>query len=653
MSDFKHRELSDRILVFLKDALEQRVPERDISLSKIIRDAIDETVRVSGQTRRAVLESILRPVVKELSPNPEKWGAAIALVSIYLDDRKQAQIPDRLRISSILLHELLRDNPSGRVSFFRDLKEWSAVQALCTFVPDLDLGAEEAVTLFRTVDGLTENVANRGDAMHPLGQWATSHTVTVRRMVDAWLGNEAWAGGLPASSVQLLVESVVKGDEGGVAWRDLVIERLIETNDEDQWALAAILACFAWPENGPAVEVRHQALLDHVGRLPFLLMDVGLRAIVRDARQYPTHSIATATRLLSSVSTRPRDLGQRQARANTLAKLGWQALIGGQDRDRVLPALQGLLVSMLDGGPTSSVLDMFIGELSRWDVAMAEWAAAEWLCRHVEDLSKTPVGLDEIFPMFAYGLGAERAGIWLLRSMVERRPELRLAAAILFSQKRFFSIPTSALEALSARQAEGLVHELVGLGLPGNVYVPLLMRLAHVRADVRALVQQTFIEDAIMDYPAAVKNELERTDLGREAGDVGERPMAALREELIRCFERRSEDRGRQKAVPELWMSSPSWRPWLLLEGRMEQEAFHAERTSGRYLFLQEAAYIPIVRGEGTRSSPLSSASPFVEVSTDIEYSMLGRIDRVAQMMRRYAHRSRAEVLFTEGGDTP
>jgi hypothetical protein len=630
--------------------MESRVPDRDILLSKTIRNALDEIVGVSGQPRHAVLESMLRPVVEELSPTPDEWGAAVALVSIYLDDRKQVQIPDRLRMASFLLHELLRDNPSGRVSFFRDLKEWSAVQALCTFVPELDLGAEEAVTLFRTVDGLTENVANRGDAMHPLGQWATSHTVTARQMVEAWLGNEAWAGGLPSSSVQLLVESVVKGDEGGVVWRDLVIERLVQTNDEDQWALAAILACFAWPENGPAVEVRHQALLDHVGRLPFLLIDVGLRAIVRDARQHPVQSIATATRLLSIVSSRPWDLGQRQARANALAKLGWQALIGGRDRDHVLPALQGLLVPMLDGGPTSSSLDMFIGELSIWDVTMAEWAAAEWLCRHVEDLSTRSVGLDEIFPMFAYGLGAERVGIWLLRSMVDRRPELRLAAATLISQKGSFSIPTSALEALSGRQAAGLVHELVGLGLPGSVYIPLLMRLAHVRGDVRALVQETLIEDAIVDYPAALRKELARADLTSEAS---ERPLAALSEELTRCFERRSEDRGRQKAVPELWMSSPSRRPWLLLEGRMEQEAFHAERKSGRHLFLDLVAYVPIVRGEGTRSSPLASATPFVEVSTDMEYSMLTRIDRVAQMMRRYAHRNRAETLFAEGGDTP
>lgn len=640
--------------MFLKDALEKRVPDRDIPLSKTIRDAVDEAVRASEQNRNVALEAVLRPVVEKLSPAPEKWGAAVALVSIYLDDHEQAHISDRLRMSSILLHGLLLDNPGRGAGFFREIKEWGAVRALCTFLPELDLGVEEAVTLFRTLDALTENVANRGDVMSPLGQWAVSHTLTARRIVDAWLGHEAWASGLASSSIQLLVESVVKGEEGkvGVAWRDLVIERLVRTNDEDQWALAAILACFAWPEPGPGVEVRHQALLDHVGRLPFVLMDVGLRAIVRDARQNPTQTIATARRLLSSVPSRSWDLGQRRARANTLARLGWQALVGGRDRDRVLIALQSLLVPMLEEGPTSSEFDMFIGELWKSDTTTAEWAATEWLYRHGKELSTTPVGLDELFPIFAASLSTECAGTWLLRCMVDRRSELRLAAAILISQERFFSLPTSALEALSAHQAEGLVHELVGLGLPGNVYVPLLIRLAHVRSDVRALVQKVLIEDALMDYPAAVQKELAREDHGSEAGDVGERPMAALRESLSLWFDRRSEDRSRQKAVPELWMSSPSRRPWLLLEGRMEQEAFHAERTSGRHPLL-ELAYVPIVRGEGTRSTPLSSPTPFVEMSTEVEYSMLARIDRVAQMMRRHAHRIRAEVLFAEGGDTP
>ncbi|AUX22421.1 uncharacterized protein SOCEGT47_029240 [Sorangium cellulosum] len=634
------------MLSFLRDALEQRDPERDIPLASEIQTELQASLPEAEQERAAALDEVIRPVVDDLAARPEVWSAAVNLTAIYLDGDRRGARSDQLRLSSILMRALLLANAAGRYVFFQGIDEWNLLEALAPVLPELDLDPREAAALVRRVDAFTANDMARGMPMEAIKRWAATHAVTARRMVDAWSDGHAWAAGLDLSSVQVLVEGAVRTLSDGVAWRDDVIGRLLQANEERRWALAATLACFAWPEHEPPVEARHKALLTHVGRLPARLVDVGLRAVARDARAHPAASIATALRLLSMVPAGDQDPMRRQGRASDVAEIGFRALLGASEKEISLPTIRELLPHVLDvplraGGRT---LDVLLAQMAKRDPGAAEALAAQWLGRHAASLREDPADLQAVLPAFAHRLGPEGAGAWLVRTLVGPRPEVRLAAASLIARKHGYIVREDAFLALSPLQAEAFAHELVGIGVPGNIYVPLLVRLAEARADAREAVRAILMEEAVEDYPGVCREVLARWNDGGESRDPA---LTSLREELTACLRRRSERYGWQKESSELWMTSPARGPWLVLQNRIFQESIRAERSSGRHPLQALALRIPIARGEGTRMPGQNpEIVPLQTHSGSVEFPFRDSIDRVAPVQARIRHRERAAALL-------
>ncbi|WP_437737367.1 hypothetical protein [Sorangium sp. So ce1335] len=638
-----------RVLSFLRDAIEQRDPDRDIPLAREIQDEIEASLLAGEQERTTALEAVIRPVVDGLAASPEAWGEAVNLTVIYLDEDRRGARSDQLLLSSSLLRALLMANAAGRYVFFQRIDEWNVLNALEPVLPSLELDPREAVALVGRIDAFTANDMARGTPMGAVKRWAAAHAETARRVVDAWLDDQEWAKGLGLSAVQVLVEGAVLGQPDGVAWRDAVIGRLLQANDEWRWALAATLACFAWPDPEPPVEARHEALLTHVDRLPGRLVAVGLRAVARDARAHPAASISTALRLVSMGSAGDQDPVQLQSRASDIAEIGFRALLGAGDRGMNLPAIRELLPHVLDVPLRAGfrTLDMLLAELAKRELGLAEAVAVQWLGRHVASLREVPVGLQEVLPSFTHRLGPEAAGAFLVRTLVDPRPEARLAAAFLVARKRGYAVREDAFMALSSRQAEAFAHELVGTGVPGNIYIPLLVRLAKARADVRETVRAILIEDAVEDYPGGCHEVLARWD---EDGGPGDPALASLRAELTARLDQREGRHGAQAAIPELWVMSPARPHWLVLQNRIFQETIRAEQRSGRHPLLELAVRIPLARGEGTRMSRQDpEIVPLQTHSGSVELPFRDNIDRVAPVLSRIRHRERAAALLAQG----
>jgi hypothetical protein len=647
VSDATHRAAGGRIVSFLKDALAERDPERDIPLAEEIVSEIEASTPALEEERMAALVAVARPVIEDLASRPDAWSEAINLIAIYLDGERRGPQTEGLRLSSIVLRGLLWENKAGRSALFQGIDEWNVLSALEPILPGLELDAAEVVTLLRRVDAFTANDMARGTPMEALKRWAAAHAGTAGRIVDAWLGDEGWTEGLALSSVQVLVEGAVRAEPQLIAWRDTVIGRLVASNDEQRWALAAILACFAWPEPEPPVEARHKALLEHVGRLPARLVDVGLRALVRDARAHPAPSITTALRLVAALPPGAPESVQRQARASCLAEIGWRALLGAKDKGAPPPLVHVLLPHVVDAPLEAGVriVDLLVAELATSEPSKAESFAAQWLAAHVDSLREEAVGLQDVLPLFSHRLGPEAMGAWLVRCMVDSQPEVRLAAAFLVARKRGYVIREKAFEALSARLAEAFVHELAGIGVPGQIYIPLLVRLARARADVHGVIRAVLLEDAIEDYPGVCRETLARWD---EGGGTGDPLRASLRAELAALVEQRTTRYLPQREVPELLVSSPARPHWLVLQSRVFQEAFRAERSSGRHPLMDIAVQVPIARGEGTRFDASGEIVPFRTLSGTTEFPARDSVDQVAPVLARIRHRERAAALLAE-----
>jgi hypothetical protein len=178
------------------------------------------------------------------------------------------------------------------------------------------------------------------------------------------------------------------------------------------------------------------------------------------------------------------------------------------------------------------------------------------------------------------------------------------------------------------------------------VYIPLLVRLARARADVRDAVRAILVEDAVEDYPGVCRETLAHWNESDEPGDPS---LASLRAELIAHVERRSDRYQPQGASPELRVTSPARSHWLALQNRIFQEAVRAERSSGRHPMLDLAVRVPIARGEGTRMSTENpEIVPLQTFSGSMEFPARDSIDRVAPVLARIRHRERARVLLAE-----
>jgi hypothetical protein len=655
-----YRATGDRIIAFLRDARAQRVPDRDILLAKQIFDEIDiATAQKTVEIRRTTLEIIAQPVIEELISHPEAWSEAINLIAIYLDEdrtleaKRSGELSDSLRLSTVVLRGFLRGNQADRSVFFQTIDEWNVLHALEPILPEFDLEAKEAVALLTRVDTFTANDMARSTPMAALKQWATAHEATAKHIVEAFLDNENWAKELDLSLVQILIEGAVQEQVSSRDWRDTVIMRLLATNDERRWALAAIIACFAWPKPEPHVEARHEALLKHVERLPHRLVDVGLRALTRDARSYPAASIRTALRLVALDPAETLEFTQRQIRSGYLAEIGWRTLLGAKGEAAAPEGIHDLLPHVLDVPLRAArgEVDRLVAELATFEPECAEAFAAEWLAGHVDELREGLMTLQDALPLLEQRRGSEAMGALLIRCLVDRRPELRLAAAFLVARKRGHVIHDSAFRALSVRQVEALAHELTGIGIPGQIYVPLLLRLAVTRAEVRQMVREILLEEAVEDYPGVCRDLLARWNEANESGDP---EMTALRVDLAARIEQRITRYQPQQGIPELWVTSPARSHWLSLQNRIFQETLRQQRNSGQHPFLALAVQVPIARGEGTKISATDEAAvPFTTHSTVMEFPARDSIDRIAPGLSRIRHRQRAAALLEQAEAKP
>src|SRR5262249_54749011 len=155
-------------------------------------------------------------------------------------------------------------------------------------------------------------------------------------------------------------------------------------------------------------------------------------------------------------------------------------------------------------------LDFLLEDLVDTEELSVSRFLAQWLFAHRGSIAQGGVSLEELFPLLVQK-GPDRATAWLLTFMLSPDRELRAIASILFGRHRTAAIPQEFLQHLSRVAASALAHVLAGgESLPGNVWIPCLVGMAHMRVDLLEVTKTLLLEDAAQQYPGELRRALER-----------------------------------------------------------------------------------------------------------------------------------------------
>jgi hypothetical protein len=655
--------IGERVWRFLEQALDGRDPDRDVPAAQVILHDLVDTISGTGLTKERWDADLLRTVdvpVKALLSHPERWNEAIKLTAIYFSSEWRNEHPFAditisrgigtpiqtplhpidIDLELPLLKQLLaRADEESRIRFFSDISEHAVLNALKVVLPTFDLTFREMVTLIHRVGLLGDQNFGTGSFYEAVLRWSTTHPAIARQIADAWLIREPSASSLSADALLGFVRGAVV-EAINLDWRDKVLEQLDTRFSEDDSRLAVFVANLAWPRSRHAdVEARHGFLVSRIQRRPELLVETGIRAMFLDASEFPLETLETALtlwRLLPKSSSEDT----RLVAATALIECGSRATVSAKKKNLPLEPFTQIL-------PFAIVvpLESTTGQLSRLDFLLEDLVDAEelpvcrfleqWLFAHRGSIAKGGASLEELFPLLVQK-GPDRATAWLLAFMISPDRELRAVASILFGRHRTTTLPREFLQHLSRVATSALAHVLAGgESLPGEVWIPCLVDMGHMRVDLLEVIKTLLLEDAAQQYPGELRRALDRWS---------EPPWLEAAQTILDRLERTRREWQLRGEIPELSLR-PARGPWLQREQQALSEA--VRRAQGKAIFMRIATKVSIARGGASSwtGSP-DHRVPFSVFQTSVELPMLEVIDPVAAMLRRLSRRREAEEFI-------
>lgn len=655
--------IGERLWRFLEQALSGRDPDRDVpAAQEILHDLVD-AISGPGLTKDRWDADLLRTVdapVKALLRHPEDWNEAIKLTAIYFSSEwrhehpfaditisrgvgssTQASLhPIKIGLELPLLKQLLaRAEEEARIRFFSGISEHAVLNALKIILPTFDLTFREIVALIDHVELLRDQNFGTGSFYEAIFRWSITHSATARQIVDAWLMCEPSASSLSSDALLQFVRAAV-AEADNLDWRDKVLEQLDTRFSEEDARLGVFIANLAWPRSRHAdVEARHRFLISRIQRRPELLVEAGIHAMFLDASEFPLEALETALnlwRLLPKSSSEH----MRRIAATALIECGSRAIVSAKKKDLPLGPFTQILSLAIIVPPESTG-----GQLNRLDFLLEDLVDAEevsvcrflaqWLLSHRDSIAQDGTSLEELFPLLVQK-GPDRATAWLLTFMISPDRELRAIASILFGRDRTATIPQEFLQHLSKVAASALAHILAGSeNLPGQVWIPCLVGMAHMRVDLLEVTKTLLLEDAAQQYPGELRRALDRWS---------EPPWLEAAQTILDRLERTRREWQLRGEIPELSLR-PARGPWLQREQQALSEA--VRRAQGKAIFMRIATKVPIARGEASSwtGSP-DHRVPFSSFQSSVEFPMLEIIDPVEAKVRRIAQRRKAEELI-------
>ena len=676
-------DIARRICDFLKAAIEQRRPERDVPMAEQIMADFLAALPVEEPGWSQGIEHVARIVAAELQENTEAWLQAIRLVAIYFDSidvgedsphprvtkrsapeltRWSDRIPGRIAVDLVepLVRRLLEQaTPAARAMLFERSTEWEILSVLLSPLLLLDLSAEEVSMLLGPADRLTQAAINRAQYLDPFRDWAGRNIGTAKNVVERWLRREPGFVELGHSAIDVLVEGVVAHDADELRWRDEVVERLSRSRDAASWQLAAYLACFAWPEDSrPPVAQRHAALRKHVERSPERMLATALQAMARDASQHPAEAVNTSLALHALWPREEIDPEHRASIAIAMARVAnaaaWAITHRQIESPQPIP-WSSVLEQVIDVPPhLANEFDYLVSELVEIERDVVEAFLPLWLHAHAGALHAEYRDLESLLPTAYLSLGDEGMSRILVRCAVQPDGRLRHVAIVLMNRGR--SVPVDdAFSEFSDTHVRAFVHETVGTGATGDFWIPLVFRLGRMRPETLPEFVDILLEDAVPNYPGLCRKYLPAwSSAGEHGPERGPPPQAAAALDeasrmLLERLEQLENAHEHKRTTVEIRTTLPAAAYWAEIMNRMMQQSFERQRRFASP-FLARIPTQPIARGEATMASTAGFRVPFAQISAgSFHMPIRDSVDPVAAVLARHAHRQRAAELLGGG----
>lgn len=668
--------IAARIVQFLKRAAIELEPARDVPDSEqICRDLLDVLDKAAAwgvadeaagnESWQRALEGIAERVAVAFKDRAEEWPTIATLVRVYfrtvlVEEHSRAEkrythpTPSGKVLRSIeigllkpfLVQLLGPADQDTRIRFFDVLDDRPVCWTLADALDALVLSALEAAALLRCL--CSQKVNALGLKRREVTSWAVDNSAVAKEVVDGWMREVVPYRDLSPDAMPVLVEAVVGGHREEMSWRNHLIAGLTERNDEGSWALAAYLACHAWPKEPiPAVSERHALLLEHVRRLPERLLGVGLRCMVREADANPVEAIETTVQLVELGSARA---GRRAPDAGyevlvaEIATFAIRALPRQGAGRESLKKLYPIILRVAPENVPYNGLDSFFCDLAEVSVPEAFSVVGQWLNLHARSIVSSAAMLRDLLPLTINKIGFLGEADWVVQFMMANVLAVRRVAEALWARGGY-ELPTDFLEKLSTVEAKVLACHIAASPMIDPSSVRLLMQLGVANSPTFDVVLDILINGVVSSYPGACRDSIEiwdkaagggRADLARGATAIRQRL-----EDLAQAHERRAK-------IAEIYWVRPASGAWNELwdreYGRLSQDA--SSKASLASLF----STVSIARGDMVAPLGHHGMDPISaeETSTTFELSLTDVIDPFAAHLRRIAYRRQAEALLAE-----
>lgn len=675
-------DIARRICDFLRTALEQRRPERDVPMAEQIMADFLTALPVEEPGWSQGIEHVASIIATELQENAEAWPQAIRLVDIYFDsidvgedsphprvtkrsapeqtrwsDRISGTIAVDLVVPLVRMH-LEHATPAARAMLLERSTEWEILCVLLGPLLLLDLSSEEVSMLLGPADRLTQRVINRAQYIDPFHDWAGRNIDTAKEIVERWLRHEPGFVELSHAAIDVLVEGVMARHADELQWRDEIVERLSRSKEAASRQLATYLACFAWPEDSrPPVAHRHAELRKHVERSPERMLATALQAMARDASQYPAEAVNTALKLRVLWPREEMDPEHKTSVAVAMARVANVAAWAITDR-KLEPTWPipwpSVLEEVIDVPPQlAQEFDHLISKLVEIKRHTVEGFLPRWLHAHAGALHAEYRDLESLLPTAYDSLGDEGMSRILVQCAVQPDARLRHVAIVFMNRGR--SVPVDdAFGELSDTHVRAFVHETVGTGATGDFWIPLVFRLGRMRPEILHEFVDILLKDAVPNYPGLCRKYLPVWSSAGEHGPEWVPPpqAAAALDQASRMLSERLEQLEsayeHKRTTVEIRTTLPAASYWAEIMNRVMQQSFERQRRLSSP-FLASIPTQPIARGEATMAGTAGFRVPFGEISSSFHMPARDSVDPVAAELARHAHRQRAAELL--GGE--
>lgn len=590
------------------------------------------------------LTSVIQPTVDAFISRPHDWHPLLKVAATHLrlihttSEHPQARKhvlegaggnknhPIYFNLEEKLLLEILnRATEEQRVEFLRGAQNWATLRMLCSVgLGQFRFRPSELVELLNSFTKATAADLGGGRIFQNILDSIHANPSTAIEIIDKWREGSQFID-LDPNALALLVRGIVSGvGSGGVVWRDRVIQRLEELNEERWWQTATHLACVAWPPNTD-VQVRHEALLLCTRRHPERLLSIALRTIVEDTQAFPAVTLNTALKLLK--------MAPQSADAGSLIE--WRIVLGRileiifNDGTRVAQiqqsqldvALETIIYMPKTSSPDS--LDTIFEKLAQINEERAQALMGRWLLLHGHQLLEAGSTLTEAFPL----LDLKVCHAWLLQYMISNQSTLRALGIRLWNRKG--SIPKEALEKIETEKLQGLLYQLAGSGMFGQKWVIMVVEIGKHRQDILDRVIDILTSAAIFDYPGTCRRAIE------QLWKCPDQPaLITATEKVMQVLDHHQQRWSNRTQLPELKVTEESFPIVLEIEQRRMQEQMREYERSGQSL----AALIATKQNMAYGARSITAWGPNHETTIEpkqvrsdmYEQSLLATIDTIA-----------------------